>query len=231
MAFASLQFNRWIARAALAFALSLAGVGFAEAGSQPMQFHVAPLQSEDCGASCPNVVIADGVIEPDTPDVFVDFARQAAHAGNLKSVMLINSPGGNVIASMEFGERLRQLGMAAIVAGYGYDGMRAGATPGECVSACVYALMGAVRRVAPEQSRVALHRMSVAEASVPTRGRIGTISRRFADKRLVDIVASYARQMGGSPDVVRQAESLDPDHIRMLSEREMRRWRLAQPKL
>jgi hypothetical protein len=203
----------------------------ARAGSQPMQFRVAPLQSAECGASCPNVVIADGVIEPDTPDAFVDFARQAARASNLKSVMLINSPGGNVVASMEFGVKLRQLGMAAIVAGYGYDGMSAGPTPGECVSACVYALMGAVRRVAPMQSKVALHRMSVTQADTPTRGHMGSVSRRFADSRLVDIVARYAQQMGVSPQVVRQAESQDPDHIRALSAGEMRRWKLATPKL
>ena len=196
-----------------------------------MQFRVAPLQGADCGAACANIVIADGVIEPDTPQVFVDFARQAARANNLKSVMLINSPGGNVVASMEFGARLRQLGMAAIVAGYGSDGARAGPTAGECVSACVYALMGAVKRVAPEQSRVALHRMSVTQTEAPTRGRTGSVTRRYADERLVDIVARYARQMGVNPEVVRQAEALDADHIRMLSSGEMRRWRLASPKL
>jgi hypothetical protein len=37
--------------------------------------------------------------------------------------------------------------------------------------------------------------------------------------------------MGVSPEVVLQAESLDPDHIRALSSAEMRRWRLASPKL
>ncbi len=218
-------------RAALSVALTWVAPGLAWAGSEPMQFHVAPLQSAGCGVRCPNVVVADGVIEPDTPDVFLDFARQAARTSNLKSVMLINSPGGNVVASMEFGARLRQLGMAAIVASYGSDGMRAGPTPGECVSACVYALMGAVRRIAPEQSRVALHRMSVAESQAPTRGSSGFVKRRFADERLVDIVARYARQMGVSPDVVMQAESLEPDHIRSLSPGEMRRWRLATPKL
>jgi hypothetical protein len=30
---------------------------------------------------------------------------------------------------------------------------------------------------------------------------------------------------------VRQAESLEPDHIRSLSSGEMRRWKLATPKL
>jgi hypothetical protein len=213
--------------------LGLAGLApsLAQAGSQPMHFQVAPLQTQDCGYRCPNVVIADGVIEPDTPQQFIDFARSAARQNNLKSVMLINSPGGNVVASMEFGTKLRQLGMAAIVASYGSDGSRAGPIPGECVSACVYALMGAVKRVAPQQSRVALHRMSVAQSEMPTRGRLGTTSRRFADNRLVDIVARYAKTMGVSPEVVLQAESLDPDHVRSLSAAEMRRWRLANSKL
>ena len=227
MNFTRLKLGGWV----LAAALGLGPVGAAQAGSQPMHFHVAPLQSRDCGYNCPNVVIADGVIEPDTPQQFIDFAREAARASNLKSVMLINSPGGNVVASMEFGAKLRELHMAAIVAGYGSDGMRAGPTPGECVSACVYALMGAVKRVAPQESRVALHRMSVAQSEMPSRGRVGATSRRFADSRLVDIVARYARAMGVSPEVVLQAEALDPDHVRSLSPAEMRRWRLASPKL
>ena len=116
-------------------------------------------------------------------------------------------------------------------AGYGSDGMRAGPTAGECVSACVYALMGAVRRIAPEQSHVALHRMSVSYSQTPSRGRVGSISRRLADGRLVDVVAKYARQMGVNPEVVRQAERGDPDHVQLLSAGEMRRWRLASPRL
>jgi hypothetical protein len=229
MKFTRSKIGRWTARAALA--LACLAPGLAMAGSEPMHFHVAPLESRDCGYKCPNVVVADGVIEPDTPDQFLNFAREAARQPNLKSVMLINSPGGNVVASMEFGAKLRQLGMAAIVASYGSDGVLSGPTPGECVSACVYALMGAVKRVAPTQSRVALHRMSVSQSEAPTRGHAGYVTRRFADNRLVDIVARYARAMGVSPEVVLQAESLDPDHIRSLSAAEMRRWRLANSKL
>ena len=227
----SLKRRRRAAAIFVAAAVAVLLAPAAEASSQSMQFRVEPLQSRSCGYRCPNVVVADGVIEPDTPDQFVNFARQAASATNLKSVMLINSPGGNVVASMEFGAKLRALGMSAIVAGYGSDGMRAGPTAGECVSACVYALMGAVHRIAPTQSRVALHRMSVAQSEIPSRDHPGYVSRRFADVRLVDIVARYAQQMGVSPEVVRQAESLDPDHIRSLSPGEMRRWRLATPKL
>jgi hypothetical protein len=231
MPFKRSKHSGWVIAAALCAAFACLSPGLALAGSATMQFHLEPLQSGDCGYNCPNVVVADGVIEPETPQDFVDFAHQAAKAPNLKAIMLINSPGGNVVASMEFGAKLRQLGMAAIVASYGYDGRRSGATPGECVSACVYALMGAVRRVAPIESRVALHRMSVSQSEAPARGHVGFVTRRFADTHLVRIVARYARQMGVSPDVVIQAESLPPDHIRALSQREMRRWRLASPKL
>ena len=198
-----------------------------------MQFHVEPLQSRRLRLRCPNVVVADGVIEPDTPETLSSISPGRRRAApNLKSVLLINSPGGNVVASMEFGVKLRELGMAAIVAGYGYDGMRAGPTAGECVSACVYALMGAVRRVAPDaEPRRAAPHVGRAERSADARPRRASSRAGFADERLVDIVARYARQMGVSPDVVRQAESLDADHIRMLSQGEMRRWRLATPKL
>ena len=99
MFFARPNLSGWLVWAAIA----CFSPGLAWADSAPMQFHVEPLQSGDCGYHCPNVVVADGVIEPDTPQEFVDFARQVAHLPNLRAVMLINSPGGNVVASMEFG--------------------------------------------------------------------------------------------------------------------------------
>jgi hypothetical protein len=51
--------------------------------------------------------------------------------------------------------------------------------------------------------------------------------RRFADARLVGIVARYAQRMGVSPALVWAAESMPPDHVRILSQREMSAWRLA----
>ena len=172
--------------------------------------------------------------------------HRAGHAGELprfrasgrayaelKSVMLINSPGGNVVASMEFGAKLRQLGMAAIVAGYGYDGIAGGADAGRMrfgLRLCADGRACAAWR--RTQSRVALHRMSV-DAD------------RGADARPCSARSAAGSPTGGwstSSPATRsrwasarrscvQAESLDPDHIRSLSSGEMRRWRLATPKL
>ncbi len=189
-----------------------------------MTFSVARISSPQCGAHCPEVVVADGVIEPETPGAFVEFARRAAMSSNLRGVILLNSPGGNVAASMELGTAFRRLRLAAIVAGYATSGEASGPIAGECYSACVYALMGAVKRVAPPLSHIALHRMSVLlKDGAPGGGP----SRRFADAHLVAVLARYAAEMGVSPAIVYNAESLPPDHIHLLSRGELRRSRLA----
>ena len=74
-----------------------------------MTFRTARLDSPACGSRCPEVIVADGVIEENTPQAFVDFARQAAYSPHLRSIVLLNSPGGNVVASMELGSAFREL--------------------------------------------------------------------------------------------------------------------------
>ena len=101
---------------------------------------------------------------------------------------------------------------------------------GECLSACVYALMGAVRRVAPDGSEVGLHRMSIVESE--SRGWLGPSRemRSFADPPMLAALTRYARRMGVNPALVRMAESLPPDTVHMLSRDEMRRFALATSK-
>jgi hypothetical protein len=219
------RFGRW-ALAALLTALALpSGLRDARAEQPPMNFRIAKMDAPGCGANCPEVVVADGVIEPETPLAFLDFAKTATLSHTLRGVVFLNSPGGNVVASMELGAVFRRLKLAAIVAGFAASGDLSGPVAGECVSACVYALMGATRRVAPPSSRIALHRMSVMLADGSGSG--AAASRRFADARLVALVARYATRMGVSPALVWSAESLPPDHIHLLTQQEIARWRLA----
>jgi hypothetical protein len=200
----------------------------ARAQQSPMQFRVARMDSPECGQKCPEVIIAEGVIEEGTPLAFVEFARTATFAPGLRNVVFLNSPGGNVVASMELGMAFRQLRVAAVVAGFASTGGVSGPIAGECASACVYAFMGAVRRVAPPVSHVALHRMSV---TMSGEGGDPGVYRRFADPHMVALLSHYAERMGVSPEVVRAAESLPPDHIRILSAGDIARWRLAVSRL
>jgi len=82
---------------------------------------------------------------------------------------------------------------------------------GECVSACVYAMMGAVKRVAPPGSEVALHRMSVVETESGLSGDATRVARSYAGRPIVGLLKRYARRMGVNPALVGAAEALPPE--------------------
>jgi hypothetical protein len=216
-------------------ALSTIGVlinaATARAEQPPMTFRAIKLDTPDCGAKCPEVIVADGVIEESTPQAFFEFAKEASLSERLRSVIFINSPGGNVVASMELGTAFRRLHSAVIVAAFATQDGRSGPVSGRCLSACVYAMMGAARRVVPSGSCLGLHRMSVAlvdEAGEPAPPAVG---RATADPRLVAVVAKYAARMGVDPAVVRRAESLTPGVLDILSPSDIARFRLGSPRL
>ncbi len=214
---------------ALVVAFALAAMMFTPAAAQEhgtsMSFRVAPLESHECGRHCPDVIVADGVIEAQTPQAFVNFLKSGSSDSKLRRIVFFNSRGGNVVASMVFGHILRGLRIAGIVGRFDADG-DPGPYVGECLSACVYALMGAVRRVAPPGSEVGLHRMSIVENEGG--GFFGShVKRSFADPPMVAVLGRYARRMGVDPALVRTAELLPPDTVHVLTRDEMRRWALA----
>jgi hypothetical protein len=199
--------------------LGVAFVAPAAAEQAPMTFHSVNFASTGCLADCPQVIIADGVIEADTPQAFIDFAKQASQTERLRGVIFINSPGGNVVASMELGSVFRRLRAAVVVAGFASVGAMSGPVAGECFSACVYALMGATRRVAPPASRIGLHRMALVDPNGAGGG--------LADPRMVAILAKYAASMGVDPRLVWRAESQAPGALHLLTAGEIAHSRLA----
>jgi hypothetical protein len=196
-----------------------------------MSFRLAKLEGRSCGGRCPRVIVADGIIEEDTPETFVDFLKSVADAPTLRDVVVLNSPGGRVVASMRLGSALRKLRAAVIVARFGGDNDEVDApTAGQCMSACVYALMGGARRVVPPASRLGIHRMSSQENSGGVGRFFAPPSPSYASPDMVDALAGYAAQMGVSPTVIRVAERIPPEEIHIISPNELRRWRLASPK-
>ena len=136
----------------------------------------------------------------ETPLAFVDFLKSGSADTRLRRIVFFNSRGGNVVASMVFGHILRGLRIAGVVGRFEADG-DPGPYVGECLSACVYALMGAVRRVAPPGSEVGLHRMSIVESEgTAFSDRMST--RSFADPPMVAVLGRYARRMGVDPALV-----------------------------
>ncbi|MGA2795738.1 MAG: hypothetical protein ABSE69_19940 [Roseiarcus sp.] len=213
----------------LAGAALLARPAAAMAQSSPMSFRLASIEGRGCVARCPRVIVAEGAIAEDTPQAFVGFLRSVADSPGLRDVVVINSPGGRVVASMRLGAALRKLGAAVIVARFADDGGRDFAIAGQCMSACVYALMGGVKRVVPPESRVGIHRMSSQEIGGEGRSRRSDAP-SYASIEMVDALADYAAQMGVNPTVIRIAERIAPEEIRIVSPAELRRWRLASSK-
>ncbi len=213
----------------LAVASFLARPEAATAQASSMNFRLASIEGSGCAARCPRVIVAEGAIAEDTPQAFVDFLKSNADAPGLRDVVFLNSPGGRVVASMRLGSALRKLGAAVIVARFANGGDPKSPLAGQCMSACVYALMGGVKRVVPPQSRIGIHRMSSPGAN--NWGRVFALSSpTFASDDMVEALASYAAQMGVSPTVIRTAERIAPEEIHIVSPAELRRWRLASPK-
>jgi hypothetical protein len=195
-----------------------------------MQFRLARVEENGCKRDCPQIIVAEGVIEENTPQDFIDFIRGAADQPGARGVVLLSSPGGRVVASMRLGAALRKMRAAVIVARSLHEGDRDMAMAGQCMSACVYAMMGGIKRIVPPESRVGIHRMSREEAGDGVARGVHPLTRTYASEDMVDALADYAAQMGVNPTIIRTAERISPDEIHILSASELRRWRLASPK-
>ncbi len=221
-----------VARGIAGLLFLAAGLGVAGAQAEPeMSFQLASLRAGDCNARCPLVISAVGRITERTPQAFLGFLEEQS-ARNLRAVVFLDSPGGSVVASMQFGSLMRQLGAAAVVARVAVD---AGGEPvvvnAQCFSACVYALIGARKRVIPRASQVGIHRMFLsAEGIDPATEE--ALRRAHPDNSDVRAVLSrYTSQMGVSPALIARAEHTPSRSLYILSQADIRRWHLGVPNM
>lgn len=198
------------------------------ARADEMSFNVVSLGDPTvCGGRCPAVIAASGEITNRTPGVFLDFLQRNGRQSGLHTIVLLNSPGGKVVASMELGRMLRRLGAAAIVARV--DSSAPGALlAGRCFSACVYTLIGGKKRVIPPQSEVGIHRMFAYDnAPFDPSGMFGGRRQRYDDGGMAAILSRYSGMMGVSPQLIYSAERITPERIHIVSRAEIARWHLA----
>lgn len=185
-----------------------------------------------CGARCPLVISAEGEIERGSAESFIEFLRGAAGSDRLRNIVFIHSPGGNVVGAMKLGAVFRKAGTAVVVAqAREGQGLAQDATflSAECLSACVYAIMGGKTRVVPPQSTLGVHRTSSFRfvgkdpaGSEPGYQRIQT------PDALLRTLADYTRKMGISAEVLAVAQAAPSNSIRVLTRREVSKWRLGK---
>ena len=102
-------------------ALALTGSAFQAKAAEPMSFNLMPLESSSgCESQCAQAIVADGEIVDSTPQEFLSFISSNLEA-KVSSVVLLNSPGGKVVASMQLGQAFRKRDMITIVAGVEFE--------------------------------------------------------------------------------------------------------------
>lgn len=173
------------------------------------------------------VIAASGRIGDETPQAFAAFLARLPGGGRGVTVYL-DSQGGGVEAAMELGSAMRRIGATAVVARVepGLFG-QGRLDKAECFSACVYALMGARRRIVPPHSEVGIHRMYLAAEGYGDVTAYATPDLLAQGARLRSALKSYASRMGVSPGLIAQAEQTKPPHFHILTRAEIAKWHLA----
>jgi hypothetical protein len=216
-------------RSATLFLFGFALLAAPPAKADEMTFSAATLGGR-CGSQCPQVVVAHGEIVESTPNAFLEFL-QSYGGSQLHSVVLLDSPGGKVVASMELGRVLRRVGAAVIVARPTEQTSQTGELlAGRCYSACVYALMGGRKRVIPPQSRVGVHRMYNYVTAPDPAGGEPLRKRNYDDGNMRAKLMRYSQKMGVSDNLIANAERTSPERLHVLSASEISRWRLGSGK-
>jgi hypothetical protein len=173
------------------------------------------------------VIAAEGQITDETPQIFRAFVREHYANANLHAIVLLDSYGGKVLASMELGKIFRQIG-AAVIVGQPASGSLAG---GSCLSACVYALMGGKKRVIPLQSQAGVHRMVAYGSDYDSQFSRGGPTMRLDDGTVARALSRYSAAMGVNPGIIGLAEHIPPGLLYVLSRGEIARWNLAASRL
>lgn len=190
--------------------------------AEPMRFQmVSAGDATRCFGVCGTSIAAEGEITDATPQDFRAFLRMNAPERRGRFVVFINSPGGKIIAGIELGKIFRNAGVTAVVARVsgGAEATVFESSDGICFSACVYALMGARRRIAPRDSKIGIHRMFAYAGG----------ALHFDNGEMAAMLRRYSQTMGVSPDLVVATEQGSSDAIRILTPAEIAKWNLASP--
>lgn len=148
---------------------------------QPMSFE------NDCegnsAASC--VIVASGIIQPDTAQDFLAFMETEYSDGNR---VLFDSQGGDLAAGMALGRLIREQQFETQVGRWEIDGAFGNIEDGaECSSACAFAFLGGTIRQVPEGNRLGFHQFYLDASRVPV---------QVAGSALVQVMAETQRLSG-----------------------------------
>jgi hypothetical protein len=200
------------------------------APAQAMTFNFVPLSINNCTIDCPKVIVASGSMQFDDIGTLIETLRAGiARDKTIRPVVLISSNGGNVAAGYGIGEVFRSIKATVIVARAVPSGSGYTIAPGGCASACVFALMGGVKRVVPDGSKLGVHWMSAPTPQMFSGSMIlpdtGADDDSDADERRM---RQFMRRMGVRPELASFIRKVPNSQFHVMTAQEMTRFGLAR---
>lgn len=158
-------------------------------------------------------ILAEGDIQEHSARQFETFLKKEKVGRG--ALVILNSPGGNLMESLELGETMREAGLSTTV--QAYDRKTGTFTAGAaCASACAYVFVGGVERSVGQGSRIGVHQ-------VYTAGQTWAMS--AADGlELMSLVATHVDHLCGSVKLLIPALKTRPDDMHWLNASELTRY-------
>ena len=190
---------------------------------QPMKTVIVRSSEKGCEPTCPEWIMAEGMIVAQTPaEIQSILAKAKQRSGGAQPVIVLHSGGGNILAALQIGYFLRAQGVATAVGKTNYKGCDPFDTkctppdtdriyrgklvsgPASCLSACPLILVGGTKRLAGSEAYVGVHHWgSEAEPGKP-RKPIHKVPKTETpwDGVVRKMMANYLSSMGISLDVI-----------------------------
>jgi hypothetical protein len=163
----------------------------------------------ECQPNCRGWVSAVGIVTPDTPKVFEEFARQHQLFG---ATMVLNSSGGSVTDAISLGRRWRGLGMLTTVGvSINANGGRPYIAPqGYCESMCAFLLLSGKVRYVPDGAYVRVHQIWIGDHANNPEAVSYSAHDITVVERDIGQLAKYTFEMGGGGDLLALTLSVPP---------------------
>jgi hypothetical protein len=194
------MFRRLCAGLLVAFLASTAS-----AHQDAMTFRL--VAAKNCRGPCHIEIAADGIISSESAAAFRAVATTVLPE---PIVVRINSPGGNLVGSLQLGDAFREFKATVFVG-----------KAARCISACVYAFLGGTTRRATE-TQIGVHRFRPVDDRTD-----GNDFPNVLVQRAADILTEYVTRMGADPGLVRLAMTIQPPAVHFLDADELRRYRVT----
>ncbi|MGC9417476.1 MAG: hypothetical protein ACP5EN_00755 [Rhodovulum sp.] len=161
------------------------------------------------------VIVASGEITSETPQKFQEFLNKGLLDG-FQVYIDLNSPGGNLMGGMIFGNMIREQGLTTRVASYserqkGKEYWHPSPAPGICLSACALAYLGGKDRKLENGSILGFHQFSSAGSAS---GKVENVYETETTTQMVSgVVHNYISSMGISSELFSKMSLTRPDEM------------------